>query len=192
MRHGKNTIKLGEINATLRGLKNLARHSLLGRTNVVLGPAANRNPQWRSVLARSCSSATPQRSFLAATPDVFGAGLGCHLRLALDHAADLLDDLGVGKSNDVANVHGGWRWRPAPGACFAWLGRNRRVSNDYEYRVQTSETMIDLAAIRLMLQPDGPCMRLLKHPLTMDALRGGARAHFAERIKCKIRPRLRC
>jgi putative transposase len=34
---------------------------------------------------------------------------------------------------------------------FAWLGRNRRLSKDYEYRVQASETMIDLAAIRLML-----------------------------------------
>ena len=29
--------------------------------------------------------------------------------------------------------------------------RNRRLSKDYEYRVQTSETMIDLASIRLML-----------------------------------------
>ncbi|MBS7698265.1 transposase [Chelatococcus sp. YT9] len=34
---------------------------------------------------------------------------------------------------------------------FAWLGRNRRLSKDYEYRVQTSETMIDIAAARLML-----------------------------------------
>src|SRR5271157_4774642 len=34
---------------------------------------------------------------------------------------------------------------------FAWLGRNRRLSKDYEYRVQTAETMIDLAAIRIML-----------------------------------------
>ena len=34
---------------------------------------------------------------------------------------------------------------------FAWLGRNRRLSKDYEYRVQTSETMLDIAAIRLML-----------------------------------------
>ena len=34
---------------------------------------------------------------------------------------------------------------------FAWLGRNRRLSQDYEYMVQTSETMIDIAAIRLML-----------------------------------------
>src|SRR5271165_5553585 len=49
---------------------------------------------------------------------------------------------------------------------FAWLGRNRRLSKDYEYRVQTSETMIDLASIRLMLtKPDRPCMRLFKHPL---------------------------
>ena len=34
---------------------------------------------------------------------------------------------------------------------FAWLGRNRRLSKDYEYRVQTSELMIAVAAIRLML-----------------------------------------
>ncbi len=34
---------------------------------------------------------------------------------------------------------------------FAYLGRNRRLSKDYEYRMQTSETMIDLTAIRLML-----------------------------------------
>jgi transposase len=34
---------------------------------------------------------------------------------------------------------------------FAWLGRNRRLSKDYEYAVQTSEAMIAVAAIRLML-----------------------------------------
>jgi putative transposase len=34
---------------------------------------------------------------------------------------------------------------------FAWLGRNRRLSKDYEYAVQTSEAMIDVAAIRLLL-----------------------------------------
>jgi len=34
---------------------------------------------------------------------------------------------------------------------FAWLGRNRRMSKDYEYKVQTSETMINLATVRLML-----------------------------------------
>ena len=34
---------------------------------------------------------------------------------------------------------------------FAWLGRNRRLSKDYEYMVQTSETLIDMAATRLML-----------------------------------------
>ena len=39
---------------------------------------------------------------------------------------------------------------------FAWLGRNRRLSKDYEYRTQTSETMIDLAAIRLMLNRIAP------------------------------------
>ena len=39
---------------------------------------------------------------------------------------------------------------------FAWLGRNRRLSKDYEYRVQTSESMIDLASIRLMLNRIAP------------------------------------
>jgi transposase len=39
---------------------------------------------------------------------------------------------------------------------FAWLGRNRRLSKDYEYWVQTSETMIDLAAIRFMLNRIAP------------------------------------
>ena len=39
---------------------------------------------------------------------------------------------------------------------FAWLGRNRRLSKDYEYRVQTSETMIELASIRLMLNRIAP------------------------------------
>jgi putative transposase len=34
---------------------------------------------------------------------------------------------------------------------FAWLGLNRRLSKDYERHVQTSETMLDVAAIRLML-----------------------------------------
>ncbi len=39
---------------------------------------------------------------------------------------------------------------------FAWLGRNRRLSKDYEYRVQTSEAMIDLAATRPMLNRLAP------------------------------------
>ena len=30
---------------------------------------------------------------------------------------------------------------------FAWPGRNRRLSTDYEYNVQTAETLIDLAAL---------------------------------------------
>ena len=39
---------------------------------------------------------------------------------------------------------------------FAWLGRNRRLSKDYEFKVQTSEAFIDLAAIRLMLRQVAP------------------------------------
>jgi putative transposase len=39
---------------------------------------------------------------------------------------------------------------------FAWLGFNRRLSKDYEYHVQTSETLLDIAAIRLMLNRVAP------------------------------------
>jgi putative transposase len=35
---------------------------------------------------------------------------------------------------------------------FAWLSRNRRMAKDYERTVQTSETMIELAAIRLLIR----------------------------------------
>ena len=39
---------------------------------------------------------------------------------------------------------------------FAWLGRNRRFSKDYEFKVQTSETLIEIAATRLMLNRIAP------------------------------------
>ena len=39
---------------------------------------------------------------------------------------------------------------------IAWLGRNRRLSKDYEFKVQTSEAFIDLATIRLMLKRLAP------------------------------------
>jgi putative transposase len=35
---------------------------------------------------------------------------------------------------------------------FAWLIRNRRLAKDYERKTQTSETLIEVAAIRLLLR----------------------------------------
>ena len=35
---------------------------------------------------------------------------------------------------------------------FSWLIRNRRLSKDYERRVQTSETLIEVAMIRFLLR----------------------------------------
>ena len=35
---------------------------------------------------------------------------------------------------------------------FAWLGRDRRLSKDYEYLTQTSETMIRVAMIHLLVR----------------------------------------
>ncbi len=34
---------------------------------------------------------------------------------------------------------------------FAWLSRSRRLSKDYERKVQTSETLIEMAMIRLLV-----------------------------------------
>jgi len=34
---------------------------------------------------------------------------------------------------------------------FAWLSRNRRLAKDDERKVQTSETLLDLVAIRLLV-----------------------------------------
>ena len=42
-----------------------------------------------------------------------------------------------------------WCWRVE--RTLGWLGRQRRLSKDYERKVQTSETLIELAMIRLLL-----------------------------------------
>jgi putative transposase len=67
--------------------------------------------------------------------------------------------------------HPGWKLRiikrPQPGfeivgpnwiveRAFAWLGRHRRLSKDYERRVQTSEALITVAACALMLKRLAP------------------------------------
>ena len=43
-----------------------------------------------------------------------------------------------------------WRWIVE--RTFAWLGRSRRLSKDYEFLPHTSEAMIYLAMTRLMLR----------------------------------------
>jgi putative transposase len=35
---------------------------------------------------------------------------------------------------------------------FGWLGRDRRLDRDYERKVQTSKTLIEVAMIRLILR----------------------------------------
>jgi putative transposase len=48
----------------------------------------------------------------------------------------------------------GWRQQPRRWIVertFSWLSRNRRMSKDYERKVQTSETLIEVAMIRLLL-----------------------------------------
>ena len=67
--------------------------------------------------------------------------------------------------------HAGWELRiikrPRPGfeivgpnwiveRTFAWLGHHRRLSKDYEFRVQSSEALITIAACALMLKRIAP------------------------------------
>jgi putative transposase len=42
---------------------------------------------------------------------------------------------------------------------FAWLGRSRRLSKDYERRLDSSEAMIRLSSIHLLLRRLAPCER---------------------------------
>ena len=49
---------------------------------------------------------------------------------------------------------------------FAWLARNRRLSKDYELKVQTSEGFIDLAGHPPHAQTARPEIKLLKHALS--------------------------
>jgi putative transposase len=84
-----------------------------------------------------------------------------------------------GWSLEIVQRPGGWGWypmgvEPPPVPAFtvlprrwvvertiAWMGRYRRLSKDYEYLPESSETMIYLAMSRLMLRrlarqaPDG-------------------------------------
>ncbi|ALJ68207.1 hypothetical protein AOY38_10405 [Synechocystis sp. PCC 6803] len=46
---------------------------------------------------------------------------------------------------------------------FAWFGRYRRLSKDYEYLPTTSETMLYVAMLHLMLRR--LCLELFKHIL---------------------------
>ena len=50
---------------------------------------------------------------------------------------------------------------------FGWLTRNRRLSNGYEGMVQISETLIEVAMIRLITQADSESsMNFTKQALT--------------------------
>jgi hypothetical protein len=64
---------------------------------------------------------------------------------------------------------------------FGWLRRIRRLSKDYERRVQTSENLVEVAMIRLMLKrlARGACASLARPVraslLDLDGLQPGVR-----------------
>ena len=57
------------------------------------------------------------------------------------------------------------------GRTFAWLERERRLSKDYEAKVQTSETIIEIAASR-------PCLKRLVRSATSHILQSGQASAF--------------
>jgi transposase len=49
------------------------------------------------------------------------------------------------------------------GRSFAWLIRNRRLAKDYERKVQTSETLIEVAMVRFLIRRlAGPAMQRIR------------------------------
>jgi putative transposase len=48
---------------------------------------------------------------------------------------------------------------------FGWLSRNRRLSKDYERKVQTSETLLEVAMMRLLLARQGAGLGVFPHRL---------------------------
>jgi hypothetical protein len=127
-----------------------------GRTGSALQGAYGNDlpaPEWRLILMPVFCSVAPQH--LARNP-----------ALAATRAATRAASLPVNW-----NTEAGWRLKIIKRGqrafkiarltwiverTFAWLGRNRRLSKDYEYRVQTSETMLEIAATRLMLNRIAP------------------------------------
>jgi len=56
-----------------------------------------------------------------------------------------------GNHSETANDFRGWcDW--VIERTLAWIGRNRRMSKDYEYLPSSSESMVQLTMIRLMLK----------------------------------------
>jgi putative transposase len=43
-----------------------------------------------------------------------------------------------------------WRW--IVGRILGWMGRQRRLSKDYKRKVQTGETLLQVAMIQLMVR----------------------------------------
>jgi putative transposase len=66
---------------------------------------------------------------------------------------------------------------------LAWISRNRRLAKDYERMVQTSETLIELAATRLVLRRHAGQMAAAPSPLglRMHALGSASAAHAVGR-----------
>ena len=57
---------------------------------------------------------------------------------------------------------------------FAWLGRYRRLSKDYERRNDSSEAMVKIASIHLMLQRLAPSPSKLANGYTSSGKRRAA------------------
>ena len=71
---------------------------------------------------------------------------------ARNYCGDFEVDLEIVKRNDKESGFKVVPRRWVVERTFAWLGRQRRLSKDYEYCLNTSETMIYLSMTRTMLR----------------------------------------
>jgi putative transposase len=61
-------------------------------------------------------------------------------------------EIGDGQAGSSDRELQGVPWRWVAERTFKWLSRNRRLAKDYERRMQSSETLIEIAIIRLLLR----------------------------------------
>jgi putative transposase len=60
--------------------------------------------------------------------------------------------------------------------CFGWLTRNRGLAKDSGRKVQTSETLIEVAVVRLLIAPQGACRDVVPTAFRKETVAPGGTA----------------
>ena len=142
-------------------MKGRKRHLAVDTTGLLLTAvvtsAALQDDAWDAagLLLRRLARSTASRQLKTIFADGMYEGSACMWAWGLKEWAMRIVKRGDGRSPTPAGfVPLPKRW--VVERTFAWLGRYRRLSKDYEYHPHNSETMIYLAMINLMLNRLAP------------------------------------